>query len=134
MPIAVIGGAQQVAELTKGLKKLGGQKSFQNVLQQSATQQANQTQGPQQLPGQMPGMTNTTKIPSPLKSMLNSISKGHATMDNLMKEAMSGKQMSPGKLLVLQSSVYAYSSNIEAASKIVETATNAVKTTMQTQV
>jgi hypothetical protein len=73
-------------------------------------------------------------ISSPLKNLVGSIANDQGAMTKLMNVAMSGQQFSPAQLLTLQSATYKVTFELDAMSKLAETASGAVKTTMQTQV
>lgn len=71
---------------------------------------------------------------NPLRKLLDVWSKDTGTMDKIMNIALSGKDFKPGELLVMQSVTAKTSLELDAINKLVETASGAVKTTMQTQV
>ncbi len=74
------------------------------------------------------------EVSSPLKSLVGAFAKDQGAMGKLMDVAMSGQQFSPGQLLTLQSASYKITFEMDAMSKMAETVSGAVKTTMQTQV
>jgi hypothetical protein len=82
----------------------------------------------------VPTVQPASSVPSPLKSLLNTWSNDTGAMDKIMNVAMSGQNFSPGQLLVLQSATAKVTLELDAINKLVETASGAVKTTMQTQV
>ncbi|MBL4817629.1 MAG: hypothetical protein JKY15_00160 [Deltaproteobacteria bacterium] len=138
MPIApVSGGAQQVQqalkEAQKQVKPSGpGQENFGQVLQ---GKQAGATQGAQSV-GQINqvNLQKSQKVPTAIKSLLNHWSRDSNSMNKIMKVALSGQKFNPQELIALQNATYKVSFELETMSKLVETATGAVKTTMQTQV
>ncbi len=73
-------------------------------------------------------------IPSSLKNLVGSLANDQGALTKLMNVAMSGQQFSPAQLLTLQSATYKVTFELDAMSKLAETASGAVKSTMQTQV
>jgi hypothetical protein len=60
--------------------------------------------------------------------------KYYKAMHKIMNVAMSGQNFTPSQLLALQQATYKVTFEMETMSKLVEQASSAVKTTMQTQV
>ena len=80
------------------------------------------------------GAKPSDPVSSPLKTALNSLMNSSHSMDKIMQTAMSGKNFSQGELIGLQAATYKTTSEIEAVTKLAETASGAVKSTLQTQV
>lgn len=138
MPItpAATPGLQQAGQLVKEMQKQvkpggpGGPQAFAKTLQQNA-----QTHAPSQInPSNKIELTKTQKVPTAIKSLFNTWSKDQNSMHKIMQMAMSGQKFSPGQLIMMQQATYKVSFELETMSKLVEQASSAVKTTMQTQV
>lgn len=130
----VSAGVQQASELLKqmpkNLKPEGTGPSFSKALEQNAhTQALNQTH-----PINHIDLSKVQKTPVAIKSLFNNWSKDQNSMHKIMKVAMSGQNFSPGQLIMLQQATYKVTFELETMSKLVEQASSAVKTTMQTQV
>ncbi len=69
-----------------------------------------------------------------LKGLLGQWGNDQNAMGKIMQVATSGQQLSPQQLVVLQAATYKVTFEMNTFSKFAETASNAVKTTMQTQV
>ena len=152
--------AKEVIKQGKGPKTTG--KKFSQVLQKNKPQvdQANQTASASQINQTNPlnkvnqakridqtqkidvnrlkinqGIEKTTKdSDSSLKNLLGLWSKDTNAMNGLMDVAMKGGAMQPQEMILLQSATYKITFELDAMSKLAETASGAVKTTMQTQV
>ena len=61
------------------------------------------------------------------------LAEGDAAMEASMQRAMRGEGLDQAQLIALQSGVYRYSQEMELASRLVDRATQAVKTTLQSQ-
>lgn len=138
MPITpVTPGLEQagklISEMQKHVKQGGpGSPGFGQVLQQNAahnTQAANQVN-----PTQKIEMAKVQKVPTAIKSLFNTWSKDQNSMHKVMQIALSGQNFSPSQLIMLQQATYKVTFELETMSKLVEQASSAVKTTMQTQV
>ncbi len=135
MPISTVGGgAQQVQQLLKQVQNqikpsAPGQHNFAQVL-------GNKT-GVEQggvAPIQNAQLTKTQKVPSAIQSLFNNWSKDSNAMHKITQMTLSGQQFTPSQLLGLQQATYKVTFELETMSKLVEQASSAVKTTMQTQV
>ncbi|RYZ38488.1 MAG: ATP-dependent helicase HrpB [Myxococcaceae bacterium] len=69
-----------------------------------------------------------------VSDLVSGLEKGQVSMDKLIKEASSGKNMSNAELLGLQASMYKYSQELDLTSKVVEKATSGLKDVVKTQV
>lgn len=129
-------GVQQAAKLVQEMQKQakpggpGGPQAFAKTLQQNA-----QMHAPNQAsPINKVELVKTQKVPTAIKSLFNSWNKDQNSMQKIMNVAMSGQQFSPSQLIMLQQATYKVTFELETMSKLVEQASSAVKTTMQTQV
>ena len=129
-------GTQQAAKLVQEMQKQvksggpGGPQAFAKTLQQNV-----QTHASGEInPANKIELTKTQKVPTAIKSLFNTWSKDQNSMHKIMNVAMSGQQFSPGQLIMLQQATYKVTFELETMSKLVEQASSAVKTTMQTQV
>ncbi|MEI6804955.1 MAG: hypothetical protein WCK49_00420 [Myxococcaceae bacterium] len=137
MPVTPVStGATQATKLLQEMQKhvkpgAPSGPAFGKVLQQNAhqTQAANQIN-----PTNKIELNKTQKTPSALKSLFNTWSKDQNSMQKIMKVAMSGQNFNPSQLIMLQQATYKVTFELETMSKLVEQASSAVKTTMQTQV
>jgi hypothetical protein len=64
---------------------------------------------------------------------VRSIERGKAFVDRAIRAARNGRTFSNEELIAVQAGVYRYTHELELASKLVDKATNAVKTTLQSQ-
>lgn len=67
-----------------------------------------------------------------LRDAASSIARGQARVDRALRRGRR-QDTSPAELLALQAGVYRFNQELELASKVVEKATGAVKTTLQSQ-
>ena len=67
-----------------------------------------------------------------IKGLLNSWEQDSTKMNKITDLALSGQKFSPSQLIALQAATFKLTFGLQTASKLVETATNAVRTTMQT--
>lgn len=66
--------------------------------------------------------------------MLGGLTADLDTGQKLMSRVVrSGAQMSPQQLLAVQAGIYRYSETLELAAKVVDKASNAIRTTLQSQ-
>ncbi len=137
MPMTPVSpGVQQASQLLQQVQKQikpggpPGGPAFGQVLKQNA-----QTQGANPInPANKIEMAKTQKVPTAIKSLFNTWSKDQNSMHKVMQIALSGQNFSPSQLIMLQQATYKISFELETMSKLVEQASSAVKTTMQTQV
>lgn len=133
-------GAEQagklIAEMQKHVKQGAsggpGTPKFGQVLQQNAThntQATSQVNATQKIEN-----AKVQKVPTAIKSLFNTWSKDQNSMHKVMQIALSGQNFSPSQLIMLQQATYKVTFELETMSKLVEQASSAVKTTMQTQV
>ena len=69
-----------------------------------------------------------------LKSFANSWAQNNDMMEQVMKSAMSGHDFSPSELIGLQGAIYKTTFEMTTIAETVKSGSNAVKTTMQTNV
>lgn len=135
MPITPVSpGVEQAGQLIKEVQKHVKQgtptQNFGVVLQQNA-----QIQAPEAIHAiQKIEMEKTQKVPTAIKSLFNTWSKDQNAMQKVMDIALSGQEFTPSQLIMLQQATYKVTFELETMSKLVEQASSAVKTTMQTQV
>lgn len=135
MPITPVSpGVEQAGQLIKEVQKHVKQgtptQNFGVVLQQNA-----QVQAPEAIHAiQKIEMEKTQKVPTAIKSLFNTWSKDQNAMQKVMDIALSGQEFTPSQLIMLQQATYKVTFELETMSKLVEQASSAVKTTMQTQV
>ena len=67
-----------------------------------------------------------------LRQAAESMAEGQTRIDRAVRRGARG-ETDPGRLLALQAGVYRYTQELELASKLVDKATSAVKTTLQSQ-
>ena len=75
-----------------------------------------------------------TTFLSDVSGIVSDWSKGANEIKKMFDEALAGKPLSATQLLYLQASTHAVAFEFEAMGKVVETSSNAIKTTVQTQV
>ena len=78
--------------------------------------------------------SKTGKSGGMVSDLVSGLEKGQISMDKLIKEASSGKNMSNAEMLGLQASMYKYSQELDLTSKVVEKATSGLKDVVKTQV
>jgi hypothetical protein len=75
--------------------------------------------------------------PSPFARLLhglgNEAKAGEATIRSAVRASAAGKDLGPSELLALQAGVYRYSEVIDLAAKLVDRASNGVKTVLSGQ-
>jgi hypothetical protein len=78
--------------------------------------------------------SEVNKSGSMVMSMMSSMEKGQASIDQLINGGLSGKKFSNSELLALQAGMYKYTQELELTGKVVEKATSGLKDTLKTQV
>ena len=68
-----------------------------------------------------------------LRDASRSIDRGQRQIDSVIHAARRGKTFSQEELIAIQAGVYRYTQELELASKLVDKASTAVKTTLQSQ-
>jgi hypothetical protein len=68
-----------------------------------------------------------------LEDAARSIDRGQRMVESVIRSARNGRVFSQEELIAIQAGVYRYTQELELASKLVEKATGAVKTTLQSQ-
>jgi len=68
-----------------------------------------------------------------LKGLGRELDRGAAIADRPIHAGATGARLSPEQLLALQAGIYRYSEAIDLVTKVVDRATQAVKTTLQSQ-
>jgi hypothetical protein len=79
------------------------------------------------------GEAASTDGPSPFARLLRTLGNEVDTGERTMKTALSGRDLGAQELIALQAGVYRYSEAIDLASKLVDRATNGVKTVLSGQ-
>lgn len=136
MPTPISPGVSQASQILQQVQKQikpggpPGGPAFGKVLQQNVGVQASNLVNP----AHQIELAKTQKVPTAIKSLFNTWSKDQNSMNKIMQVAMSGQNFTPSQLLMLQQATYKVSFELETMSKLVEQASSAVKTTMQTQV
>lgn len=68
-----------------------------------------------------------------LREAARSICRGQRMIDSVIHAARNGRVFSQQELIAIQAGVYRYTQELELASKLVDKATGAVRTTLQSQ-
>ncbi len=68
-----------------------------------------------------------------LREAARSITRGQRAIDSVIRAARNGRVFSQEELIAVQAGVYRYTQELELASKLVDKATGAVRTTLQSQ-
>jgi hypothetical protein len=68
-----------------------------------------------------------------LRGLGRELDRGEALAENAIRGGASGGSMSPEALIALQAGIYRYSEAVDLVTKLVDRATQAVKTTLQNQ-
>jgi hypothetical protein len=71
--------------------------------------------------------------PSPFARILRGLGREVDRGEHMVGRALHGGDLGPGELLALQAGVYRYSEAVDLAAKLVDRATNGVKTVIQGQ-
>ena len=71
--------------------------------------------------------------PSPFARILRGLGREVDRGEHVVGRALHGGDLGPGELLALQAGVYRYSEAVDLAAKLVDRATNGVKTVIQGQ-
>lgn len=79
------------------------------------------------------GPERETPVLDALAEAARSLAAGDRAVQRGLRRARRGQGMDPAQLLALQSGVYRYTQEVELASKLVDKASSAVKTTLQSQ-
>jgi hypothetical protein len=83
------------------------------------------------------GREGAGAVEGPAREMLEdaarSIDRGQRMVESVIRSARNGRVFSQEELIAIQAGVYRYTQELELASKLVEKATGAVKTTLQSQ-
>jgi hypothetical protein len=69
-----------------------------------------------------------------LANALGGVEQNQNVMNQIVKLALSGKELTPQELLAVQAKVFQYSQELELTGKVVEKATTGLKDTLKTQV
>ena len=70
---------------------------------------------------------------SPFARLLHGLGREIDRGEHMVRGALRGGDLGPGELLALQAGVYRYSEAVDLAAKLVDRATNGVKTVIQGQ-
>jgi hypothetical protein len=88
-------------------------------------------------PEPAPGAPAAGDAPSPFAAMLHGLGRemqhGEAVMRGALSAGGAGQTLEPSQLIALQAGVYRYSEAVDLASRLVDRATNGVKTVVQGQ-
>lgn len=81
------------------------------------------------------GAATTDEGPSPFARVLQNLGREVDQGEKVVRRAVSGggKDLGPGELLALQAGVYRYSEAVDLSAKLVDRASNGVKTVLQGQ-
>lgn len=71
--------------------------------------------------------------PSPFARILRGLGREVDKGEHMVRHALHGGDLGPGELLALQAGVYRYSEAVDLSAKLVDRATNGVKTVIQGQ-
>lgn len=71
--------------------------------------------------------------PSPFAKVLRGLGNEVDRGEKMVRHALHGGDLGPGELLALQAGVYRYSEAVDLSAKLVDRATNGVKTVIQGQ-
>jgi hypothetical protein len=80
-----------------------------------------------------PQKTEAVAEPSPFARILHGLGREVDRGEHMVGRALHGGDLGPGELLALQAGVYRYSEAVDLAAKLVDRATNGVKTVIQGQ-
>jgi hypothetical protein len=76
---------------------------------------------------------NVSAFANLLKGLGSELDRGEAIAERAIHAGGAGARLSPEQLLALQAGIYRYSEAIDLVTKVVDRATQAVKTTLQSQ-
>ncbi|MEM9072321.1 MAG: hypothetical protein AAGE52_27690 [Myxococcota bacterium] len=102
-------------------------------IQLEPTPSAAPTQAPEQSFSEVMEQTEASPFLDALAGAARSMAASDRALQRGLRSARRGQGMDPARLLALQSGVYRYAQEVELASKLVDKATSAVKTTLQSQ-
>lgn len=92
---------------------------------------------PPSAPAAPPPLGRTASDSGTFAKLLNGLGReldrGEAMADRAIHAGGAGARLSPDQLLALQAGIYRYSEAIDLVTKVVDRATQAVKTTLQSQ-
>jgi hypothetical protein len=92
---------------------------------------------PSSTPSSSPSGAAAVDGPSPFARLLHGLGDeakaGEATIRSAVRASAAGKDLGPSELLALQAGVYRYSEVIDLAAKLVDRASNGVKTVLSGQ-
>jgi hypothetical protein len=111
------------------VSKTGAEKDNFQIQKPGETQQVNPSADAQKV-GEIPKVKD---MPG-LEKMVNRLKAGQNRLQELMKDATSGRTFSPPELIALQAEVSTITTEIQFCSKIVEQGCSALKSSMQMQV
>ena len=83
---------------------------------------------------EQPELAKTQRVPSSIETLFKQWNQRSDAMDQVVQVAINGYDFTPSQLILLQQATYKVTFELETMSKLVEQASSAVKTTMQTQV
>lgn len=80
-----------------------------------------------------PAAASSDDAPSPFARILRGLGREVDRGEHMVRNALHGGDLGPGELLALQAGVYRYSEAVDLSAKLVDRATNGVKTVIQGQ-
>ena len=81
----------------------------------------------------LPRTPRSEDEPSPFARILRGLGREVDRGEHMVGRALHGGDLGPGELLALQAGVYRYSEAVDLSAKLVDRATNGVKTVIQGQ-
>lgn len=90
-------------------------------------------QPPEPAASESPVRNDASGEPSPFARILRGLGREVDRGEHVVGKALRGGDLGPGELLALQAGVYRYSEAVDLSAKLVDRATNGVKTVIQGQ-
>lgn len=82
-------------------------------------------------PSRTPASQRIQEVGGAFSDMIHRMDSQEAFMDRIVKQALRGKDFSPGELIAIQAGVYRYTQQLEAFSKLVDRTTGALTRTLE---
>ena len=76
----------------------------------------------------------TPSQPTPLRRLVTDLDRQRQQLDHAIRQAASGRNLSPAELISLQARVYVYGESLEVLSHLLDRAVSSVKTLLNVQV
>jgi hypothetical protein len=127
---------QQVSEVQKTTQSIRPD-SIRNTTQSQQVQQNQRVEGSQKSENtrfNKTGSNDPSGAGEGIARYFNGVDSRKTSLDNMVKQAMNGKNFNNRQLLVLQYKVSSFSMEMDLTSKMVEKATGGIKQAMNTQV